>query len=95
MSIWHYDVTFDPDRLIAGGEAGKNRTALRVKGKVQDRMPVIPHQRDDDRSLERGETHRPPVDLLRPYEAEEMQSAPCNLQVGNVRNNGPETLNCA
>lgn len=70
-------------------------TANELTGKVHDRMPVILHPPDYDRWLERGEAHQPPVDLLRPYEAEEMQSAPCNPKVGNVRNNGPEMLNCA
>jgi putative SOS response-associated peptidase YedK len=58
-------------------------------------MPVILHPGDYDRWLERGDAHRPPIDLLRSYEADEMQAAPCNAQVGNVRNNGPEMLNSA
>ena len=35
----------------------------------------------------------PPIDLLRPYEAEAMRADTCNPAVGNVRNNGPEMLN--
>lgn len=61
---------------------------------VHTRMPVILHPRDYNRWLER-ESERPPVDLLRPFEADAMTSAPCNLKVGNVRNNGPEMLNSA
>ena len=59
---------------------------------VHDRMPVIVHPRDYDRWLERGHVAQPPVDLLRPYEAEQMRAAKVNPRVGNVRNNGPEML---
>ena len=68
--------------------------ANELPGKVHDRMPVILHPRDYDRWLVRGETVQLPTDLLRPYEAEEMQADPCNPAVGNVRNNGPEMLSC-
>ncbi len=61
---------------------------------VHTRMPVILHPRDYDRWLERESDH-PPIDLLRPYEAEMMASAPCSQKVSNVRNNGPELLNSA
>jgi hypothetical protein len=36
-----------------------------------------------------------PIDLLRPYEADDMKMGPVNQKVGNVRNNGPEMLNSA
>ena len=61
---------------------------------VHDRMPVILHPRDYDRWLQRGERTQPPLDLLRPYEADEMQAAACDPAVGDVRNNGPELLVC-
>ena len=67
--------------------------ANELTGQVHDRMPVILHARDYDRWLERGEAEQLPVDLLRPYEAEEMRVDACNPAVGNVRNNGPEMLN--
>ena len=67
-------------------------TANELTGEVHDRMPVILHPRDYDRWLQRGHVEQPPVDLLRPYEADAMQAAPCNPAVGNVRNNGPEML---
>jgi putative SOS response-associated peptidase YedK len=67
---------------------------------VHNRMPVILHPRDYDRWLTRetGSTEglghgQPPIDLLRPYEADEMKMGPVNQKVGNVRNNGPEMLN--
>ena len=33
-----------------------------------------------------------PVDLLRPYPAEEMKAWPVSRDVGNVRNNRPELI---
>lgn len=69
--------------------------ANELTGEAHDRMPVILHPKDYDRWLERGETERPPVDLLRPYEAEEMIATAVNQKVGNVKNNGPEMLTSA
>ena len=59
------------------------------------RMPVILHARDYDRWLDREETERLPVDLLRPFEAGEMEMYKANPKVNNVRNNGPEMLRVA
>ncbi len=66
-----------------------------LTAEVHNRMPVILHDRDYDRWLDRGERERPPVDLLRPYEADAMLATACNPTVGNPRNNGPEMLNSA
>lgn len=57
---------------------------------IHTRMPVILHRRDYDRWLSREVMEQPPIDLLRPYESEEMEMVPANPLVGNVRNNGPE-----
>lgn len=62
---------------------------------VHNRMPVILHPSNFDRWLDRGETERPPLDLLRPLPSEEMEAHEANTAVGNVRNNGPEMLNNA
>lgn len=67
-------------------------TANELTGQVHDRMPVILAPKDYDDWLRRGEAHQPPGDLLRPYRAEAMSAAPCNLAVGDVGNNGPEVL---
>ena len=98
-----------PSRSLACGMPG--RTPRRATGckpfsiittepneltaEVHSRLPVILHDRDYDRWLDRGEREGPPVDLLRPYEAEDMTATPCNPMVGNVRNSGPEMLNSA
>lgn len=47
--------------------------ANEVKAPVHDRMTVILHPKNYDRWLERGEAHQLPIDLLRPYEADEMK----------------------
>jgi putative SOS response-associated peptidase YedK len=59
---------------------------------IHPRMPVILHSRDYDRWLDREETEQPPLDLLRPFESEAMEMYKANLNVGNVRNSGPEML---
>ncbi len=59
------------------------------------RMPVILHPRDYDRWLDREETEQLPVDLLRPFESEQMEVYEANLKVNNVRNNGPEMMRAA
>jgi putative SOS response-associated peptidase YedK len=59
---------------------------------IHNRMPVILAERDYERWLEPGDSTRPPVDLLRPYAAEEMAAWPVSERVGNVRNNDPQLL---
>lgn len=46
---------------------------------LHNRMPVILEPKDYDRWLER-DAERPPVDLLRPLPAEEMESKECDLK---------------
>lgn len=65
-----------------------------LMSRIHDRMPVILRPRDYDRWLDREVTEQPPVDLLRPLDAEEMEMKPANPAVGDVRNNGPEMLVC-
>jgi len=59
---------------------------------IHNRMPVILEPRDYDRWLEPGDPARPPVDLLRPFPADEMSAWPVGERVGNVRNNDPQLL---
>ena len=66
--------------------------ANELMSRIHPRMPVILHARDYDRWLDRGETQQLPLDLLRPYEAEDMEMYEANPLVGNVWNNGPEML---
>jgi putative SOS response-associated peptidase YedK len=62
---------------------------------VHNRMPVILEPRDYARWLDPGDPARPPVDLLRPFSAEEMVAWPVSDRVGNVRNNDPQLLDKA
>ena len=62
---------------------------------IHSRMPVILHPRDYDRWLDREEKERLPLDLMRPYESEEMEMHEANAKVGSVRNNGPEMMRAA
>jgi len=63
-----------------------------LMARIHPRMPVILRLRDYDRWLDRDETERFPLDLLKPYESEEMEIYEANPKVGNVRNNGSEML---
>jgi putative SOS response-associated peptidase YedK len=54
---------------------------------VHNRMPVILEPTNYERWLGRADVERPPVDLLRPYQADEMTAHPVDPRVGNVRNN--------
>ena len=63
--------------------------------RVHPRMPCILHPRDYDRWLDREETERLPLDLLRPLESEEMEMYEADPKVGNVSNNGPELMRAA
>ena len=69
--------------------------ANELMSRVHPRMPVILHPRDYDRWLDREETERLPLDLLRPLESEEMEMFAADPKVGNVRNNGPELMRAA
>jgi putative SOS response-associated peptidase YedK len=59
---------------------------------VHDRMPVILHTHDFDRWLDREVTDQPPIDLLRPFSADEMEAFEVSKDVENVKNNSPELL---
>lgn len=69
--------------------------ANELMAKIHPRMPVILHARDYDRWLDREETERLPIDLLRPFESDEMEVFEANPKVGNVRNSGPELMRVA
>jgi putative SOS response-associated peptidase YedK len=60
---------------------------------VHNRMPVILHESDFNRWLDREETHQPPIDLLRPFPEDEMEAFEVSKNVGNVKNNSAELLN--
>jgi putative SOS response-associated peptidase YedK len=59
---------------------------------IHNRMPVILEPKDYDRWLDASDLARPPVDLLRSYPGERMQTWAVSDRVGNVRNNDPGIL---
>jgi putative SOS response-associated peptidase YedK len=67
-------LTTDPNELTA---------------QVHPRMPVILAPADYDRWLAPTDPERPPLDLLRPYPADQMSLHPVDPRVGNVKNNEP------
>lgn len=67
-------ITTDPNELIEP---------------LHNQMPVILHREDYERWLAPSDPARLPVDLLRPYPAEEMKAWRVSTRVGNVRNNDP------
>jgi putative SOS response-associated peptidase YedK len=64
--------------------------ANELRFRIHPRMSFILHAQDYDRWLDRDETERLPLDLLRPVESEEMEMYEAKPKVGNFRNNGPE-----
>jgi putative SOS response-associated peptidase YedK len=60
---------------------------------VHNRMPVILEPTNYERWLDRADADRPPIDLLRPYQADEMTAHPVDPRVGNVRNNESSLCN--
>jgi putative SOS response-associated peptidase YedK len=58
---------------------------------MHDRMPVIIPERDYDRWL-KTDPDRPPIDLLRPFDADKMTAWKVDKAVGNVRNDSPELI---
>lgn len=57
---------------------------------IHNRMPVILHRQDYERWLAPADPAQLPVELLRPFPAEEMKAWKVGQDVGNVRNNRPE-----
>jgi putative SOS response-associated peptidase YedK len=56
---------------------------------IHNRMPVIVARKDYERWMAPAEPSHLPVDLLRPYPAEEMKAWKVSRAVGNVQNNNP------
>ena len=54
-------------------------------------MPVIIQERDYDRWL-KADPERPPIDLLRPLDADKMTAWKVDKAVGNVKNDSPELI---
>jgi putative SOS response-associated peptidase YedK len=59
---------------------------------IHNRMPVVLEPKDYGRWLDHTDPSRPPVDLLRPFPAEQMIAWLVGDRVGNVRNDDAELL---
>jgi putative SOS response-associated peptidase YedK len=59
---------------------------------LHNRMPVILQPKDYDRWLRPGDPEQLPVDLLRPFPAEQMTAWKVDRKVGNVRNDTPDCI---
>lgn len=59
---------------------------------IHNRMPVIVARKDYDRWMSSSDPSQLPVDLLKPYPAEEMKVWKVGNAVGNVRNNSPDLI---
>ena len=70
-------ITTDPNELVAP---------------LHDRIPVILKRDDYTRWLADSEPSHLPVDLLRPYAADEMKTWQVSSRVGNVRNDEPDLV---
>jgi putative SOS response-associated peptidase YedK len=58
---------------------------------MHDRMPVIIPEKDYDRWL-KADPDRPPIELLRPFEADRMTAWKVDKAVGNVKNDSPDLI---
>ena len=59
---------------------------------LHNRMPVILAPNDYERWLDHDDPTRPPLDLLRPFPAQQMIAWKVDKSVGNVRNDNPQLL---
>jgi len=80
------------DGKSAGGcraEPSFTTEANELMTPIHDRMPVILHPGDFNRWLDREVTDQPPIDMLRPFPADEIEAFEVSKDVGNVKNNSP------
>ena len=59
---------------------------------IHNRMPVILAPKDYDRWMAPADPARLPIDLLRPFDADQMTAWKVSSAVGNVRNDTPELI---
>jgi putative SOS response-associated peptidase YedK len=67
-------ITVEPNELVAETTG-------------HDRMPLIVVRKDWQRWLELGNPERPPVDLLRSFDADQMKASRVGERINNVKNN--------
>jgi putative SOS response-associated peptidase YedK len=83
----------DPIRgLRLGSFSIVTTEANEIMAPIHTRMPAILQQRDWTKWLDSGSERPAPLNLLRPYDSEEMRIECCNPAVGNVRNNSASVV---
>jgi putative SOS response-associated peptidase YedK len=63
-----------------------------VVQQLHDRMPCIIAKRDYGRWVAPGDPQLPPIDLLRPFDAERMTAWRVDAKVGNVKNDTSDLI---
>lgn len=63
-----------------------------LTAQIHNRMPAILKPSDYTRWLHRDDSDHPPIDLLRPYDADKMKAWKVDARVGSVRNNDPSLV---
>jgi putative SOS response-associated peptidase YedK len=59
---------------------------------IHPRMPAIPVPRDYERWLAPADPMRLPIDLLRPFDSEQLKAWKVSTDVGNVHNDRPDLI---
>lgn len=67
-------ITTEPNELVAAKTG-------------HDRMPIIIERWDHQRWLEPRPFEQPPIDLIRPYDSDQMKAWRVDRRINNVRNN--------
>jgi putative SOS response-associated peptidase YedK len=62
---------------------------------MHERMPVIIPAKDYDRWLQPGDPEQPPIDLLGPFDADQMTAWRVNKAAGNVKNDRADLIELA
>jgi putative SOS response-associated peptidase YedK len=96
-SLFAFAGLWDTWKDKATGQAVETYTVITTDSNelmepLHNRMPVILQRQDYQRWLAPAEPSQLPIDLLRPFPAEQMNAWKVGSAVGNVRNNSPDLL---
>lgn len=85
----------EEEAFFGGADCGRGAYAIittdanELAATIHNRMPVLLQPMDYTRWLTRYDEAQPPIDLLRPFDADAMTAWKVDPRVGNVRNNEP------
>jgi putative SOS response-associated peptidase YedK len=89
--IWDRWVSFDKATVLESYSIVTTEPN-ELQAPLHDRMPLIIAERDYNRWLEPGDPQRPPIDLLRPFDAELMKIWRVKPDVGKWENDRPDLI---